>query len=72
MKKRTTLLPNTGIQMVGWKEDPEILKKAFSYILKAHNYNHFIFVSDGNSKDDMYIQDIFLKSFPSQKLILSF
>ena len=54
-----------GLQMVGWKEDPNYFEKALKSIKTILGYDKFIFISDGNDEDDYYLQDIFLKIFPN-------
>ena len=56
---------SVGINMVGWKENPEILEMVFRKILEA-NPKKYIFISDGNEEDDKYIIDIFTKVFKEE------
>ena len=52
-----------GLQMVGWREDPKLFRAALESIKTLHGYKQFVFVSDGNEKEDLYLQAEFLSVF---------
>ena len=61
----TNNLPSVGIQVSGWREDPELFEKCL-ISLKRQTYNnvkYITFCSDGNEEEDMYMSKIFKKVF---------
>lgn len=56
---------STGLLVVGYREDPELLKNCLESItnLKYSKNEKFIMVVDGNEEEDIYMGEIFSKVF---------
>jgi hyaluronan synthase len=64
-KKNATRKPMIGVQVVGWKENPDQFRNCLTSIknLNYDNVRRVTFCSDGNSPDDMYMRTIFREVF---------
>lgn len=53
--------PSVGIQVVGYREDPEFFRKCLRSVvdLRYPNIRKVLVVSDGNKEEDMYLEEIF-------------
>lgn len=59
-----------GVQITGWKEDPELFQKCLESIKAQTTQPAYItFCSDGNEESDEYMIDIFCRVFPAFLLI---
>ncbi len=68
-----TVFPNVGIQITGWKEDPELFKHTL-LSMKYQTYSNIkkiIFCSDGNDNDDIYMAEIFSSIFKCDSIIIN-
>ncbi len=64
-------LPSIGVQITGWREDPNLFERTLISIKNQtyQNITRITVCSDGNEKDDLYMGEIFQKVFPTGQLI---
>jgi len=72
-KFKLTDLPSVGIQITGWREDPELFRSCLISLKRVEykNIKYITLASDGNDEDDKYMGEIFLEVFSDNSIVVN-